>query len=394
MSRPKRPVAVSPPVADDAQALRQRAEAQFQDKATQQAPSEDTRSPLDTQDLMHELQVHQIELEMQNDALRQTSDVLDSARARYFDLYDQAPVGYVTVTRDGLIHEANLTAAALLGVARGGLVMQTLSAFVDQEDQNSYALLCQKLLASGMPQTRDIKMTRQNGSQLWVHLLATAATDNAGVRVMRMVLSDINTLKSFERHLDHLAHYDALTNLPNRLLKADRLQQAMVQARRSGQKLALVYIDLDGFKAVNDSHGHGAGDQLLVAVASQMQQVLREGDTLARMGGDEFVAVLINVGDREACAPLLDRLLSAAARPIQVGGQTLQVSASLGVTFYPQAQEVADDQLLHQADHAMYQAKGEGKNRYRIYDSAQGLDPPTAPPANQIRPGGNLVMPK
>ncbi len=369
MSKPKPPVATIPLLADDARGLRQRAEAQFQDNAARQTPDETTPSALDTQDMVRELQVHQIELEMQNDALRQTSEVLDSARARYFDLYDLAPVGYVTVTESGLIHEANLTAATLLGVARSVLVMQTLSDFVGQEDQQSYALLCKKLLDTGLPQTRDLKMTRQNGNQLWVHLLATAATDNAGVRVMRMVLSDINTLKSFERHLDHLAHYDALTNLPNRLLKADRLQQAMVQARRSGQGLAVVYIDLDGFKAINDGYGHDAGDQMLVAVAHQMQQVLREGDTLARLGGDEFVAVLINVPGMAACAQLLGRLLAAAAKPLPLGEQQLQVSASLGVTFYPQAQEVDGDQLLRQADHALYQAKLAGKNCYRAFDA-------------------------
>lgn len=385
---------VNKPLASDALALRQRAEAQFQENAAQQGSNAATPSALDTQDQMRELQARQIELETQNEALRQTTDFLDSARARYFDLYDQAPVGYLTLTESGLVHEANLTAAGLLGVARSALVMQALSGYVDQQDQHSYALLCQKLLGTGLPQTRDLKMICQDGSQLWVHLVATLSADEAGARVMRMVLSDINMLKSFERHLDHLAHYDALTNLPNRLLKADRLQQAMVQARRSGQGLAVVYIDLDGFKTINDRYGHDAGDQLLVAVARQMQEVLREGDTLARMGGDEFAAILINVPGIAACAQLLDRLLGAAAKPLQVGDHRLQVSASLGVTFYPQAGEVDGDQLLRQADHALYQAKQAGKKRYRIYDCVQGLNWPTATPASKTRPGCKPVKPE
>jgi diguanylate cyclase (GGDEF)-like protein len=168
-----------------------------------------------------------------------------------------------------------------------------------------------------------------------------------------------------------MAHFDGLTGLPNRLLKADRLNQAMIQARRTGHGLALVYIDLDGFKAINDAHGHATGDQMLVAVASQMQAMLREGDMLARIGGDEFVAVLIEISELTACVPLLERLLIAAAQPVLVGDLRLQVSASLGVTFYPQDKPVEADQLLRQADHAMYQAKLTGKGSYQIFDARQ-----------------------
>lgn len=391
MSRRKKHGSVTAPVADGTLALRLRAQAQLQGKATRNAMDETPPSALATQELVHEMQARQVELEMQNDALRQTSGLLDCARSRYFDLYDHAPVGYVTVTEGGLIHEANLTVATLLGVVHSALLMRALSDFVGPQDQHSYALMCQELQDTGKPQTRDLKMTRTNGSLLWVHLLATLAVDKTGVRLMRMVLSDINMLKSSQSHLEHLAYYDALTNLPNRLLKADRLQQAMVQARRTGQGLAVVYIDLDGFKAVNDRHGHAAGDQLLVAVARNMQQVLREGDTLARIGGDEFVAVLINVADMAVCAPMLDRLLGAAAKPLLLGDEQVQVSASLGVTFYPQAQEVDGEQLLRQADHALYQAKQDGRNRYRIYDCIQGLARQTPAWVKQSGPGSTSV---
>jgi len=130
-----------------------------------------------------------------------------------------------------------------------------------------------------------------------------------------------------------------------------------------------VYIDLDGFKAVNDEHKHQVGDQLLVAVAVAMKQALREGDTLARIGGDEFVAVLLDLNDIQASGPLLTRLLNAVAHPVQVGTLTLQISASIGVTFYPQIDTVDASQLLHQADQAMYQAKYAGKNRYHLFSS-------------------------
>ena len=143
----------------------------------------------------------------------------------------------------------------------------------------------------------------------------------------------------------------------------------MLQAQRRGQLLAVAYLDLDGFKAVNDRHGHETGDQVLITLASRMQQTLREGDTLARLGGDEFVAVLLDLPDVAAGAPMLSRLLAAAAAPLDINGQLLQVSASLGVTFYPQAEEVDADQLLRQADQAMYQAKLLGKNRHHVFDA-------------------------
>ena len=138
------------------------------------------------------------------------------------------------------------------------------------------------------------------------------------------------------------------------MLLADRLRHGMAQAQRRGKLLAVVYLDLDGFKRVNDSHGHAAGDMLLMTLATRMKQALREGDTLSRIGGDEFVAVLIDLEDASACLPMLARLRDAAAQPIPFGDLSLQVSASLGVAFFPQTGELDADQLLRQADQAMY----------------------------------------
>ncbi len=124
-------------------------------------------------------------------------------------------------------------------------------------------------------------------------------------------------------------------------------------------------------KTINDQHGHDAGDPLLIALIGHMQHVLREGDTLARLGGDEFVAVLVNLDSIQVCAPLMDRLLGAAAHPMRFKDHLLRVSASLAVTFYPQEQEVEGDQLMRQADQAMYLAKQAGKNSYQVFDAEQ-----------------------
>lgn len=180
---------------------------------------------------------------------------------------------------------------------------------------------------------------------------------------------DITDRKSNQEKLEHIAHFDSLTGLPNRVLLADRLHQAMTQALRRKTMLAVTFLDLDGFKAVNDQYSHKAGDHLLAALAGHMKRALREGDTLARIGGDEFIAVLIDLPDVESSAPMLSRMLEAATETVYYEGNALRVSASMGVSVYPQAQAIDADQLIRQADQAMYQAKQSGKNRYQIFDN-------------------------
>ena len=203
--------------------------------------------------------------------------------------------------------------------------------------------------------------------------LSVAPMHISGGQQQRFILiaRDITANKAHQDQLEHIAHFDALTHLPNRLLLSDRLHLAMSQALRRGQQLAVAYLDLDSFKRVNDQHGHDVGDELLIALAHHMKEALRDGDTLARMGGDEFVAVFVDLEHINASLPMLDRLLQAAARQVTIREQKLQVSASLGVTFYPQSQDMDADQLLRQADQAMYQAKLAGKNRYHIFDAEQ-----------------------
>jgi len=179
--------------------------------------------------------------------------------------------------------------------------------------------------------------------------------------------SELNTIKE---QLQHQALHDVLTNLPNRVLLADRLSQSMVQSQRHHNLLAVVFLDLDGFKHVNDTYGHDLGDELLIIASLRMKGALREGDSLARIGGDEFVAVLADLSTVEDCEPVLERLLLAASKPVKIGNVELKVSASIGVTLYPQ-DNVSADQLMRHADQAMYVAKESGKNRYHLFDTVQ-----------------------
>jgi diguanylate cyclase (GGDEF)-like protein len=151
------------------------------------------------------------------------------------------------------------------------------------------------------------------------------------------IFTDITVIKEHAiQRLERIAHYDALTNLPNRVLLADRLQHAIDQCQRRGLALTVLYLDLDGFKSVNDQHGHAVGDSLLVEVSKQMKATLRAGDTLARIGGDEFVAVLVDLERPEAFIPVIERMMRACAEPVTINGAELRVTASIGVAIYPQ----------------------------------------------------------
>ncbi len=240
-----------------------------------------------------------------------------------------------------------------------------------QQPPEYYAAMWRSILEDGH-WYGEIWNRRKNG-EVFAGMQTISAVRNAqgGVAHFVSLLSDITTIKQHEQQLERIAHFDALTNLPNRVLLADRLQHAMLQAQRRGQLLAVVYLDMDGFKAINDRYGHDAGDRVLMGVASRMKDALREGDTLARLGGDEFVVVLVDLNATSAALPLLNRLLSAAAEPMLVAGNSLAVSVSLGVTYFPQADDMDADQLLRQADQAMYQAKLLGKNRYHLFDAVQ-----------------------
>jgi len=166
-----------------------------------------------------------------------------------------------------------------------------------------------------------------------------------------------------------MAKYDALTELPNRVLLGDRLTQAMRLAERNNERLALLFIDLDGFKQVNDTLGHGVGDDLLKKITWRVSQELRGSDTFSRFGGDEFVVVLPELGKTERAENVVSRILLAIAEKVTLAEQEIFITASIGLTFYPQSETLDADQLLRQADQAMYVAKQKGRNRFQYFDT-------------------------
>ena len=211
----------------------------------------------------------------------------------------------------------------------------------------------------------------KNGRIFAEMLTVTAVHDKSGNTERYVALfSDITPAKEHEQTLKRIAHYDLLTGLPNRALLRDRLNHAMALAFRRGNVLAVVCIDLDNFKGVNDRHGHAIGDQLLTTFAQRMKLSVRENDTIARLGGDEFIAVLHDLDNPDQSLPIVRHLLKIVGEPIFIGDISATLSASAGIAFYPQAQEIDPDQLLRQAGQALYQSKIEGKGRFHIFDSS------------------------
>ena len=213
---------------------------------------------------------------------------------------------------------------------------------------------------------------RNKYGEVYPELLSISAVrDSAGVLTNFVaVFSDIGRLKAQESQLTQMAYYDPLTELPNRTLLADRLIQGIAQTRRTTSLMAICYLDLDGFKPVNDTWGHGAGDMVLIEIANRMRQIMRGGDTVARLGGDEFVLLLLGFASEAECCEAIRRLQAKIALPLTSLPESISISASVGVTLFPNDDQDPDTLLRH-ADQAMYRAKQAGKNCYQIFDAEQ-----------------------
>mgnify|MGYP003625966659 CR=1 FL=1 len=316
---------------------------------------------------------------------------LRESEQRYRRLFDQSRDALMVVTPpDWAFVACNRAALDLFGVAdeaaftRLTLVELSPPLQPDGSPSDTWALAH---LASAMAEGSALfewQHQRLDGRQLSCSVLLNR-TEWFGQAAIQGTVRDISAQKRAEialreqsdalhrtnARLERIAHFDTITDLPNRNLLADRMQQAMAQAHRHNTSIAIAYLDLDGFKEINDRYGHDVGDRMLRALAQHMNGALRAGDTLARLGGDEFVAVLVDQDTNpQSCEPVIARLLEASAETVTIDGHALQVSASIGVTFYPQHEEIDADQLLRQADQAMYLSKVEGKNRFHVFDTA------------------------
>lgn len=224
-----------------------------------------------------------------------------------------------------------------------------------------------KIVAAESHWRGEIWDRRKNG-EIYPKILSISSIFNEKGEVTNYIgiFSDITREKLTEQRLERLAHYDPLTGLPNRVLFRDRLKQAISTARRSGAKVAILFLDLDGFKMINDTLGHPAGDQLLVAVGRRLSESMLKSDTVARLGGDEFTLMMVEFEDIPEVSRLAQKVLGICRRPFSVSGRKVFITASIGLALYPN--DGTDvDRLLQHADTAMYSAKRRGKNRFQYF---------------------------
>jgi diguanylate cyclase (GGDEF)-like protein/PAS domain S-box-containing protein len=458
----------------------------------------------DPRKLLHELHVYQVELEMQNEELRRAQAELEDSRTLYRDLYDLAPIAYCTLDDEGLILQANLAAATLLGVAREALVKQPIHGFIAKEEQDTFHCYSQQLISTEGLHTCDLRMMKSCGSTFWVRLSSVRESSVGNKPVCRLIFGDITESKRLEEalreqksffhliaenlsdfiavldpegrrlynspsyqqffgdlgdmlgtssfaeihpddrervkrvfketvqsgqgrqinyrfvladgsirdmesrgsvikdgdgqvvrvvvvsqditernqlleQLHQMAFHDPLTQLPNRRLFSDRLSRALAASTRSDCYGALMFLDLDSFKPLNDAHGHDVGDLLLIQVAERLKRCVREIDTVARFGGDEFVVMLgqLDIDGAESISQagnIAEKLRIALAEPYilniaHVGDVDTVVNyrctASIGVALFNH-QETSQGSILKRADTAMYEAKHSGGNQVRF----------------------------
>jgi diguanylate cyclase (GGDEF)-like protein/PAS domain S-box-containing protein len=464
--------------------LRRQAERQLVTKSVLK-----TTPAIDETGLLHELMVHQIELEMLNENLRHAQAELETSKARYFDLYQMAPVAYLTVSEQNLILEANLKATQLLGMQGKALIAQPLTRFIAFTDQDIFHFYRHALIKTHESQTFELDMIKPDGdvfcvrmqmnqavevdsqpafriiihdisqqkakdqylrqaaamfetaregvmvtddkmrilvvnrafseltgyqadevlsqtprllksgrqdaafySNMWTQInttgywqgeiwnrrkngeiypqmLSISAVRNEYNQVTHFVgvFSDMSQLKDAVARLEFLAHHDPLTSLPNRLLLFTRLEHCIGLSRRERKSAALLMLDLDRFKDVNDSFGHLAGDELLQQVAVKLSSRLRGIDTVTRLGGDEFALLLEDLSHPQDAALVAAEIIDTLSEPWQLSnGVEVRIGVSIGISLLPE-HGTSSEELLQHADAALYRAKAEGRGNFKYF---------------------------
>jgi diguanylate cyclase (GGDEF)-like protein/PAS domain S-box-containing protein len=280
--------------------------------------------------------------------------------------------GVVITDPEGRILTANPAVVTITGYSREELVGNTMRQLQSgRHDRDFYDALWQAVGTTGYWQG-EIWNRRKNG-EIYPELLTISTVRDEKGEITNYVgtFSDITLWKRSQQRMEHLAHHDALTGLPNRLMLLSRLEHAVSKARRDRRQGAVLFLDLDRFKQVNDTLGHPAGDALLIAVAKRLRERLRDSDTLARLGGDEFVILLEDLTERNQAASLAQELIARLAEPFDLpGGHVVRIGGSIGIALFP-ADGTAPDVLIQRADVALYESKQGGRGTYRFFVNSE-----------------------
>jgi len=284
---------------------------------------------------------------------------------RYKDLLQHLPVGVYRSTTSGRIIEANQALVGMLG-GRSLADLQQLNVkdlYVRKKSRQEHM---QRLAVTTIAFS-EFELRTLDGRMIWVRDYPRAIKGADGrVEYIDGILVEITRRRLLEETIRQMAYQDSLTGLPNRSLLDDRLVQALTSAKRRTQKVTLLYLDLDGFKVINDTYGHRVGDELLRVVAARLTGQLRQSDTVARLGGDEFLVLLPDAGRARDGDRIARKILTSIRRPFRIGGRSLAISASIGMAIYPQDGRSAETLVKH-ADRAMYEAKAAGRDVHRRF---------------------------
>ncbi|GEN22446.1 hypothetical protein HCU01_03950 [Halomonas cupida] len=281
--------------------------------------------------------------------------------------------GIIITDADNRICDVNPAFTRLTGYSRTEVIGQSpLMLDSGSHSRSHYTRIWRHLIKHGG--WRGELWGRRRNGEIYPQHLSMSLVRDAREQVLNctIIFSDITELKRHENELKYQATHDALTRLPNRQYFSQHLERALDRARRHNGLLAVCYLDLDGFKPINDRFGHAAGDDVLVAITRRLQGVIRDSDLLARLGGDEFAVLLADLHDHGECLQAVQRMQQTLTQPIAIGECLACITVSIGITLYPQDNANADTLLRH-ADQAMYRAKNSGKNRYQLFDPSLGL---------------------
>ncbi|WP_158597905.1 EAL domain-containing protein [Noviherbaspirillum saxi] len=294
--------------------------------------------------------------------------VLRESEERFRVAFNQAAVGLAHVAPDGRWLMVNNKLCEIVGYSRNELLNMAFQDITHPDDVVTDWAIARRMTACEIDEkTREKRYRHKNGYYIWVNLTSSMVRSEDGTpKYYSTVVEDISRRKQIEEELLHLANHDALTSLPNRSLLLDRLSQALVFAGRSASQVAVMLIDLDRFKNINDSFGHEAGDKFIMEIGRRLAASVRAGDTVARLGGDEFVLIRPDVAQGDAVVILAQQIQEALGRPLTIQGHEFFPSGSIGISMYPKDGEDSQT-LLKNADTAMYRAKDAGRNNFQFY---------------------------
>lgn len=300
--------------------------------------------------------------------LRHAQEQLQRSEERFRGAFENAPIGILLLDTQGHIFQANRFATELLHYRDQALSSTHISRLVPADERADLKEQIERLMRGSETTLRnERRMLCADGLEIWTncHIVLQQAPDGEPLYCI-MQIADITEMKTSQRKMERLAFYDTLTELANRRLFNDRLQQAVEHCRRHKEQAALLYLDLDQFKRVNDTLGHEAGDALLREVADRLLNCVRKEDTVGRPGGDEFTILLYDVQEPAHAGQVAEKILRELQRPISLSGHQLVVTTSIGITVIPD-DGIEPNALLKNADLAMYRAKEKGRNNYQFY---------------------------